>query len=182
MSRPETNMKHTAIALFLLLALLPRTVDVAPAASGVTVDVTSIVASMHQAEASGQTDVPVIDPKLTPYRKKLESLFAYKRYSYAGRSRSEAGFGTTSVFELPERFTLEVEPERFEREGRGRIEMLVTLFHDAPPRSDDGRPDKTRRRDIVLRTRIRLENGGVVLLGGPPVGDGVLILALSATR
>jgi hypothetical protein len=175
-------MKHTAIVSLLLAVLLPLIGDVAPAASGVTVEVTSIIASMEQAKAQERADAPVIDPKLAPYKKKLESLFAYKRYSYAGRSRSEAGFGTASVFELPERFTLEVEPERFEREGRGRIEMLVTLFHDAPPPRDDRRPDETRRRDIVLRTRIRLENGGVVMLGGPPVGDGVLILALSATR
>jgi hypothetical protein len=35
---------------------------------------------------------------------------------------------------------------------------------------------------VVLRTRIRLENGGTVLLGGPPIESGVLILALSARR
>ena len=35
-------------------------------------------------------------------------------------------------------------------------------------------------REIVLRTKIRLKNGGTVLLGGPPIRAGVLVLALSA--
>ena len=41
-------------------------------------------------------------------------------------------------------------------------------------------PVRKPEREIVLRTRIRLENGGTVLLGGPPIKNGVLILALSA--
>ena len=62
--------------------------------------------------------------------------------------------------------------------------MLVTLFRDTESRDERPRDERARpvRREIVLRTRIRLENGGVVLLGGPPVRDGVLILALSARQ
>jgi hypothetical protein len=176
-------MKHTAIAFLILLTLLPASFDAASAARGVSIEVTSIVASMDAPETVASRDIPVIDPKLSPYKKKLESLFAYKQYSFAGSSRSDAGFGTASMFQLPERFTLEVEPERFETEGRGRIEMLVTLFHDVgATEGDRGGRDQATRKEIVLRTRIRLENGGVVMLGGPPVGGGVLILALSARQ
>jgi len=76
---------------------------------------------------------------------------------------------------------MEVEPTRFEPDGSGRIEMMVTLIRDV--RTDGGGGERGRPRDeIVLRTKIRLENGGTVLLGGPPISDGVLILALSARR
>ncbi len=175
-------MKLTAIAIIpivLLAAVLPRP---ATASTGVSIEITSIVASMEASEAEQRTQTPVIDPKLSPYGKKLESLFAYKRYSYGGSARSEARFGTTCLFKLPERFSLEVEPERFDSEGRGRVEMLVTLFRDVQAQEDTGHDARAMRKEIVLRTRIRLENGGVVLLGGPPVSDGVLILALSARQ
>ncbi|MBD3349472.1 MAG: hypothetical protein GF400_09820 [Candidatus Eisenbacteria bacterium] len=177
-------MKHTAIAFLLALLIAPAWSTDATAASEVSIQVTSIVASTTASEGQRSGDAPVIDPKLSSYGEKLESLFAYRRYSFAGSSRSEAGFGAACMFQLPERFSLEVEPERFESEGPGRIEMLVTLFHDVQSRDEDLRDERGRatRREIVLRTRIRLENGGVVLLGGPPVGDGVLLLALSARR
>ena len=71
-------------------------------------------------------------------------------------------------------------------DGEERIEMLVTLFRAVARREEtlaEGRREPMRRdREIVLRTRIRLENGGTVLVGGPPIADGVLILALSARR
>jgi hypothetical protein len=177
-------MKLTAIA-FAAILLLAQTPDgTASAAPEVTIQVTSIVASMEAPRGAKAEQIPIIDPKLASYGNKLESLFAYKEYSFAGSSRSDAVFGSACLFQLPERFSLEVEPERFESEGPGRIEMLVTLFRDVRSREEERSADRGRavRREIVLRTRIRLENGGVVLLGGPPVGDGVLILALSARR
>jgi hypothetical protein len=86
-----------------------------------------------------------------------------------------------STFELPNRFMLEVEPQRHEGDGAGRIEMMVTLVRRIPAETG-GRGPARPEREIVLRTRIHLENGGTVLLGGPPIGDDVLILALSAKR
>jgi hypothetical protein len=64
--------------------------------------------------------------------------------------------------------------------------MLVTLFRRPPPMAaslaEGDAPALRPEREVVLRTRIRLENGGTVLLGGPPIESGVLILALSARR
>ncbi len=177
-------MKLTAIVIIpILLVAAVLTAPAAASAGGVSIEITSIVASTEVSTMERSLRLPIIDPKLTPYGKKLESLFAYKKYSYGGTARSDADFGTTCMFQLPERFSLEVEPERFDSEGRGRVEMLVTLFRDVQTAADgpDARGRATHR-EIVLRTRIRLENGGVVLLGGPPVSDGVLILALSARQ
>ena len=176
-------MRRLAIVLFTLLLGTIAWTGTAAAADDVVVQVTSIVASMSQGENEVADKKPVVDPKLSGYAEKLRSLFAYERYSFIGSSRAGAAFGGVCSFQLPERFALEVEPERFEPEGRGRIEMLVTLFQEVPSRSRDGAARRgAPEREIVLRTRIRLKSGGTVLLGGPSVEDGVLILALSARR
>jgi hypothetical protein len=57
----------------------------------------------------------------------------------------------------------------------------VTLFREKPNR-DGARGERGNEREVVLRTKIRLKNGGTVLLGGPPIRSGVLVLALSARR
>lgn len=183
-------MKHTAIALHMLVALALTSAVPGAAADEVTVQVTSIAASIEKAPpaaARGAAEArPVsVDPKLAGFGQKLKSLFTYSRYSFLGRSRAATSFGEVSEFALPERFFLEVEPQRVEvADGEERIEMLVTLYHEppSPPMAlaeSDADPKKPQR-EIVLRTRIRLENGGTVLLGGPPIKNGVLVLALSA--
>jgi hypothetical protein len=183
-------MRQTAIVLLLLIALPLSSATPVAAADSVEVQVTSIAASMEKsppaavrgaAEAKGVT----VDPKLAGFGRKLRSLFAYSRYSFLGKSMSASSFGEMSSFALPERFALEVEPTRVEVvDGEERIEMLVTLFRRPPPQVmglAEGEARMARpEREVVLRTRIRLENGGTVLLGGPPIKNGVLILALSA--
>jgi len=172
-------MRQTAIAIALVFALAAVALAAPPTAgrNRVVVEVTTIAASAGNAQDSSQG--PVVDAKLAAFAKKLRSLFAYKRYSFLMSTQSETQLGGVSAFQLPGRFSLDVEPERFEAEGPGRIEMLVTLFRDARAGAGEhGRPG----REIVLRTRISLENGGTVLLGGPAIGDDVLILALSARR
>lgn len=183
-------MKRTAIALniLIILALLPA----APAVSAenVTIQVTSIAASTEERPPAPSRGAPeakgaAVDPKLAGFGRKLRSLFAYSRYAFLGESTSASSFGEMSSFALPERFALEVEPERVEvADGEERIEMLVTLFRLPPPAppalSEQDASTSEPEREVVLRTRIRLENGGTVLLGGPPIRNGVLILALSA--
>lgn len=184
-------MARTATAFFFFCVLI--TMGAAPAGAAgpgeVIVEVTSIGASMAPASGAeaaevGQevAEVTDVDPRLARYAKKLESLFAYRRYSFLGRANSKTGFGESCRFQLPERFVLKVEPERFEPEGGGRVEMLVTLVRDVPRQTRGPVGDARSDEEIVLRTRIRLESGGTVLLGGPPLADGVLILALSVRR
>jgi hypothetical protein len=166
----------TALALLPALALAEK--------NEVAIEVISISASTETVPAAGRAALrqekaeskPVVDAELSRFSKKLRSLFAYTRYSFLSRGRSEAEFGGMSTFRLPEQFLLEVEPERFEKDEE-RIEMMVTLVHEVPPKPGD---DADPVREIVLRTKIKLGNGGTVLLGGPPIDGGVLILALSA--
>lgn len=183
-------MKRTAIALPITLALALTSAAPVAAADQVVVQVTSIAASVEKAPpaaARGAAEArPVsVDPKLAGFGQKLTSLFAYSRYSFLGKSRAATSFGELSEFVLPERFSLEVEPQRVEvADGEERIEMLVTLYRRTPDPpvglAESDADSKKLEREIVLRTRIRLENGGTVLLGGPPIKNGVLVLALSA--
>jgi hypothetical protein len=64
-------------------------------------------------------------------------------------------------------------------DGGDMIEMMVTLYRETP-REEGARRSPELEREVVLRTKIRLKNGGTVLLGGPPIRAGVLVLALSA--
>ncbi|MBD3368641.1 MAG: hypothetical protein GF405_10805 [Candidatus Eisenbacteria bacterium] len=166
---------RTAIVLVAIAVL----VSAAPAycSDEIRIEVTSIGAS---SPAAGRgSDEPKVDARLAGFADKLTSLFAYTRYSFLGRMQSQTTFGEPSRIAIPGRFTLVVEPQRFEGDERHRIEMLVTLTRDIPRQpADDGRPPKDP--EVLLRTRIRLENGGTVLLGGPEIESGVLILALSA--
>jgi hypothetical protein len=148
-------------------------------AKDVTVEVTSIAAAAVSAEALSRSGGPAVDSEIEALAPKLQSLFAYNSYSFLGLVRSETEFGGSVRLELPEHFVLEVRPERFEKEGIGRIEMMVTLLKDIRTEvagAGRGQP----REEIILRTKIRLENGGTVLLGGPPISGGILVLALSA--
>ncbi len=170
-------MTRTAIALSVLLVSLLLVAPAAHARDEVVIDVTSICASARS--TGGAVPAPVVDPRLSAFAKKLQSLFAYTRYSFLGKSQTQTPFGRASTIQLPERFSLEVQPEPPGPGGDNRIEMMVTLLREGGENRGDagrGRPAA----EVVLRTRIRLENGGTVLLGGPPITAGVLILALTA--
>jgi hypothetical protein len=177
-------MRRVAIALPVIMLLM---VLLAPAPAlakdEVIVEVISIAASSgdEDAESGGEA---FVDPKLSGYAKKLRALFAYTKYTFLASGRTETDFGSPCTFQLPERFSLIVEPERME-ESEGRIEMMVTLVHEVEGERGEAHREREEgrqggRQEIVLRTKIRLGNGGTVLLGGPPIEGGVLILALSA--
>jgi hypothetical protein len=171
-------MAKTVIGWSALLVCLLLAAPAAHARGEVIIDVTSICASARA--TGGAAPAPVVDPRLSSFSKKLQSLFAYTRYSFLGKSQTQTPFGSASTIQLPERFSLEVQPEPPRRGDNDRIEMMVTLYRDGGDgrRADPGR--ERQQAEVVLRTRIRLENGGTVLLGGPPISGGVLILALTA--
>jgi len=173
-------MRYTAIIYTVVLVLAFLCAPTHAASDEVTVQVTSIAAA-SLSDVQIESGEARVDEELSAYTQKLRALFAYNRYAFLGDVRTRADFGTTVRLQLPEHFAMEIEPTRFEPDGSGRIEMMVTLIRDV--RTGDGRGERGRSHDeIVLRTKIRLENGGTVLLGGPPISDGVLILALSARR
>jgi hypothetical protein len=162
------------------IALLMTLAAPASAASSreIVVEVTSIAAAKRPASERGEEAVE-LDSRLGPFSKNLTLLFAYDSYTFLSKDRTTVRFSDAIVFKLPEHFSLEIAPEQLGRDGSDMIEMLVTLFREVP-RGKGGQGRGTREREIILRTRIRLKNGGTVLLGGPPIRAGVLVLALSA--
>jgi len=168
----RTTVIVCSIALLMTLA--------APAASSreIVVEVTSIAAARRPASERGEAAVE-LDSRLGPFSKNLTSLFAYDSYTFLSKDRAAVRFSDATVFKLPEHFSIEIAPEQLGRDGSDMIEMLVTLFREVP-RGKGGQGRETSEREVILRTKIRLKNGGTVLLGGPPIRAGVLVLALSA--
>ena len=172
-------MTRTAIASWVTLLMILALFASTALAREIHVEVTSIAASMRDADERREDAEVELDPRLAPYSKKLRSLFAYEKYTFISRTGIAIEPGSSLPFQLPEHFSLEVAPEQFKPGGANMIEMMITLFRDVPQRSGRGgrrEPD----REVVLRTKIRLKNGGTVLLGGPPIRSGVLVMALSA--
>jgi hypothetical protein len=155
----------------------------AAASREIVVEVTSIAAATRPASERVNEAVE-LDPRLAPFAKNLRSLFAYDSYTFLNKDRDAIEFGEATMFRLPEHFAIEIVPERPGEDGSDMVEMVVTLFREkerrvkGSAREDDGR--ESPEREVVLRTKIRLKNGGTVLLGGPPIKAGVLVLALSA--
>lgn len=175
--RLGTTMRTTAIALCAALILLSGAA-LAAASRGIIVEVISISAA-PRGEATRDDATVKLDPRLKPLSKNLRSLFAYESYTFLASERATVAFGEECPFKLPEHFTLEVAPERFDPSRSGMIEMLVTLYREEQ-QSGRGRGPRPPEREVILRTKIRLKNGGTVLLGGPPIRSGILVMALSA--
>lgn len=171
-------MRTTAIGCTIALLLVLAVTATAASPREVVVEVTSIGAATRPAEE--RSDEPVeLDPRLSLFSKNLKSLFAYDVYTFLGKDRSVVEFGKSAEFKLPEHFSIEVAPIESEPAAADMIEMVVTLFREKPRRNVE-RDERTAEREVVLRTKIRLKSGGTVLLGGPPIHAGVLVLALSA--
>ena len=170
----RTTVIVCSIALF---AMLAASVSVASPRE-IQVDVTSIAAAMKATSWDGEEEIE-LDPRLGSLSKNLTSLFAYDNYTFLSKDRATVPFSDATVFKLPEHFSIEIAPKQLGRDGSDMIEMLVTLFREEP-RGKGGRGRRAPEREIILRTKIRLKNGGTVLLGGPPISGGVLVLALTA--
>jgi hypothetical protein len=172
-----SRIANVICAAFLAISVL---LPAAAWSREVLVEVTSIAASMRPAgENAERTSDVDLDPRLEPYSRNLRSLFAYQRYTFISKNKIAIEPGEALPFQLPEHFSLEVAPEKSTHGDTGMIEMTITLYRDAP--QPVGRPVRDEpEREVVLRTKIRLKNGGTVLLGGPPIRAGVLLMALSA--
>jgi hypothetical protein len=171
-------MRTTVIVLTIIVASA-LALPAAAAAPAVSVEVTSIAAATDKVKDANDASSE-LDPRLAPISKSLKSLFAYKNYVFLGKERASIEPASSRVFRLPERFSIEITPDRADPEKPDMIGMKVTLFREVPQHGTR-RPEGPER-EVVLRTELRLRSGGTVLLGGPPIQKGVLVLALSARR
>jgi RNA polymerase sigma-70 factor (ECF subfamily) len=102
------------------------------------------------------------DERLQRILPRLRSLFRYSDYTTLERHRAEVALGTQQRFPLPGSRQLEVMPDQLQ--GRS-VRMRVRLL---------------KGEHAELGTNIVAAPGAPAVLGGPPYGDGVLIIILWA--
>jgi RNA polymerase sigma-70 factor (ECF subfamily) len=102
------------------------------------------------------------DERLRRILPRLQTLFRYTDYQTLDRHRAEVPLGTQQRFPLPGPRVLEVIPDQLHGQT---VRLKVSLF---------------RGEQQELATSIMAAPGAPAVLGGPPHGDGVLIIILWA--
>jgi hypothetical protein len=101
------------------------------------------------------------DPRLLDLKKDLLSL-NYMSFQLLDNLGLAVDRGTTGKIRIPGGRSMELTPTDFEK---GKINMNVKILEKGAS---------------LLTTRIRIENHGTVILGGPPFQQGFLVLAVTA--
>jgi hypothetical protein len=110
--------------------------------------------------ASNQTDE--FDPRLNTMRNQLK-VMKYRSYRLLKEDIQNVPWQGNASFDIPGGRLLLVTPQEFRNK---QISLKIRLQHGDKP---------------VVDTTVRLNNGGNLLLGGPPHEGGVLVLSISAT-
>ncbi len=102
------------------------------------------------------------DERLRKIIPRLQTLFRYTDYTTLDRQRVEGPLGTQQRFAVPGERWLEVTPDQMQGTS---VRMRVRLLHGARPE---------------MNANILAAPGAPAVLGGPPYGNGVLIIILWA--
>lgn len=121
----------------------------------VEVRVGSVVAS-----STGQN----FDHRLASLRRQFDSLLPYSSYRLIREERRRVGWQREAKFTLPGRRYLLVIPREYKD---GRVALNVMLVQGAR---------------TLVNTAVALRNNGTFLVGGPPHQEGVLIIAIAASK
>jgi RNA polymerase sigma-70 factor, ECF subfamily len=113
----------------------------------------------HPTAASPEAET---DERLRVILPRLRTLFRYTDYTTLDRQRAEVPLGTQHRFSLPGSRQLEVTPDQLQGTS---LRMRVRLLRGEHPE---------------LRTMMSVAPGAPAVLGGPPHGNGVLIIILWA--
>jgi RNA polymerase sigma-70 factor (ECF subfamily) len=111
---------------------------------------------------SGDPASPEADERLARIIPKLRGLFRYKDYTSLERFRADVAVGAQRRFTVPGARQLEVTPSELSGQA---VRMKVRLLRGEQPE---------------LNADIKVSQGQPALIGGPPYGDGVLIIILWA--
>lgn len=101
------------------------------------------------------------DPRLLDLKRDLLAL-NYMSFQLVDESGLSLQQGKTGKVKIPGTRVLELTPTNFKG---GKIEMKVRVVQGGA---------------TLLETRIRIENHGTVIIGGPPHSSGFLVLAVTA--
>lgn len=112
------------------------------------------------ASSSGQN----FDHRLASLRRQFDSLLPYSSYRLIQEERRRVAWQREAEFRLPGRRYLLVIPREYKN---GRVALNLMLVQG------------TR---TLLNTAVSLRNNGTFLVGGPSHEDGVLIIAIGASK
>lgn len=162
-------------SIFLLACLLAAAPGVAQERAGITVRV-----------ISASRGPGVVDPALGDLHRQLSSLFGYSSYRLLDQRRFALSRGETAVIGLPG--GLARPPQR---ESPGFRQRLVPrqagqrTFEVTPLGMSGGflqmRVKMDEDGNRLLDTQFRIPPGETIMIGGPPYGPGVLIVAVTLT-
>jgi hypothetical protein len=102
------------------------------------------------------------DERLRAILPRLRTLFRYTDYTTLDRQRVEGPLGTQQRFAVPGERWLEVTPDQLQGD---HVRMRVRLLRGVHPE---------------VNAAIQAAPGAPAVLGGPPYGNGVLIIILWA--
>jgi hypothetical protein len=126
-----------------------------PNAPAVEVRIGAVLAS-----SSGQN----FDNRLASLRRQFDSLLPYSSYRLIREERRRVAWQREAEFRLPGRRYLLVMPREYKD---GRVGLNVMLVQGAR---------------TLVNTTVALRNNGTFLVGGPHHEDGVLIIAIGASK
>ena len=167
MSRLHNARRRLRAALgSMLAALLWLGLTLGPAPAGAAEPMIRFGIRVLQASSPAQP-APVspeaeTDERLRHILPRLRTLFRYTDYTTLDRQRAEVPLGTQQRFPLPGSRHLEVTPDQLQG---SLLRMRVRLLRGEQPE---------------LRTIMSVAPGAPAVLGGPPHGEGVLIIILWA--
>jgi len=156
------------LALIVSLGLLAATAAPAAAQQMIRFGVRIMEASSASESGGGpRTQAPAtpeaeVDERLRRILPRLRTLFRYTDYTTLDRQRVEGPLGTQQRFAVPGERWLEVTPDELQGSA---VRMRVRLLRGERPE---------------VNTAILAAPGAPAVLGGPPHGNGVLIIILWA--
>jgi RNA polymerase sigma-70 factor (ECF subfamily) len=148
------------LVVFVLMAALAP--GAFAAKDTVTFGVRLVYAGDGPPPAGTPTGPPPTDERIQRVLPKLQQLFRYRDYTWLDRYRAEVPVGTTQKWSVPGGRQLELTPDRA---SSGAVHMRVKL---------------ARGNVKELTTDIEAASGHPAVIGGPPYGNGVLIIIVWA--
>jgi hypothetical protein len=142
------------LAVALGISLLVGVTGAALAEDRVFIEVGCILAS-----ESGEH----YDEQLALLRSHLQKMFRYPSYRLVKRENQGVEWGDPIHFEVPGGHTLKIRP--MGRRGSDKIALNLSLMHDS---------------EVLLKTDFLLGRRGRMILGGPRLDNGVLLIWVEA--
>ena len=151
---PRPSLPLASLLFSLLLFHFPAaSIAAEKEAAGVQLKIGAILAS---------NEGDYFDPKLSRFKNQLEGI-KYRSYRLLKEETQNARWKDKAAFQIPGSRSLLITPQEYSGE---RILLEVQLVEGKTP---------------FLDTKIRLRNGGNILVGGPPHEKGVLVILISAS-